>query len=302
MSKSRDLASRVIFAAFEALQASGGQLSGRELVDTLGKSVEFDDWALFRYEKTGNLRWVAIFHLFSIDCSKAGYLTKEKGVWFLTPEGEEAMALGAKELLDKATAAYKLWEKNKVDTDIRETVEDNDTKLDEIIESQGDQVETSLQQDNGNLGIRNYINTDLKNPYEFQKAVAALLRAMGYYTPFIAPRGKDGGIDVVAYQDPFGAQRPRIKVQVKHRTCTADVKEVRELVGVLKDGDIGIFVSTGGFTSDAKATSRTTNAHIELIDLDRFIALWQDYYSKLKTEDQALIPLKTVYFIDSKSK
>ncbi len=34
--------------------------------------------------------------------------------------------------------------------------------------------------------------------------VAALLRAMGYYTPFISPRGKDGGVDILAYQDPIG--------------------------------------------------------------------------------------------------
>ena len=28
----------------------------------------------------------------------------------------------------------------------------------------------------------------------------------GYYTPFVAPKGKDGGIDLIAYQDPLGAR------------------------------------------------------------------------------------------------
>ena len=56
---------------------------------------------------------------------------------------------------------------------------------------------------------------------------------MGYYTPFVAPRGKDGGIDIVAYRDPLGTQAPRMKVQVKHRGNTkASVKEVRELMGI----------------------------------------------------------------------
>ncbi len=63
-------------------------------------------------------------------------------------------------------------------------------------------------------GIIQFINK--KNPYEFQDLVAALLRAMGYYTPFISPKGKDGGIDIIAYQDPLGTKTPRIKVQVKH--------------------------------------------------------------------------------------
>lgn len=31
-----------------------------------------------------------------------------------------------------------------------------------------------------------------------------LPRAMDYYTPFIAPKGKDGGIDIIAYLDPLG--------------------------------------------------------------------------------------------------
>jgi len=42
-------------------------------------------------------------------------------------------------------------------------------------------------------GLQQYINA--KNPYEFQELVAALLRGMGYYTPFVAPKGKDGGVD-----------------------------------------------------------------------------------------------------------
>jgi len=57
--------------------------------------------------------------------------------------------------------------------------------------------------------------------------VAALLRGMGYYTPFVAPKGKDGGVDVVAYRDPLGTESPRIQVQIKHRESFATVQEVR---------------------------------------------------------------------------
>ena len=38
--------------------------------------------------------------------------------------------------------------------------------------------------------------------YEFQDLVAALLRGMGYATPFVAEPGPDGGTDVLAYSDP----------------------------------------------------------------------------------------------------
>lgn len=137
----------------------------------------------------------------------------------------------------------------------------------------------------------------LKNPYEFQELIAALLRGMGYYTPFVAPQGKDGGIDVIAYRDPLGTVSPRIKVQIKHRGHMASVQEVRQLMGLLqKDGDVGMFVSSGGFTPDAKTTARGSHVHVELIDLDRFIALWQEFYAKLADEDKAFLPLVPIYF------
>ena len=85
-------------------------------------------------------------------------------------------------------------------------------------------------------------------------------------------------MDVIAYRDPLGTVSPRVKVQIKHRESTASVQEVRQLMGLLqKDGDVGMFVSSGGFTSDAKTTARGSHVHVELVDFDRFIALWQDF-------------------------
>ena len=55
------------------------------------------------------------------------------------------------------------------------------------------------------------------NPYDLQKLVAALLRAMGYHVSWIAPPGPDKGIDLLAHNDPLGTSTPRIKVQVKRR-------------------------------------------------------------------------------------
>jgi len=121
---------------------------------------------------------------------------------------------------------------------------------------------------------------------------------MGYYTPFVAPRGKDGGVDIIAYRDPLGTESPRIQVQIKHRESTASVQEVRQLMGLLQnEGDVGIFVSTGGFTSDAKTAARSSHIHIELIDLPRFISLWKEFYHKLTDEDKRLLPLVPNYFL-----
>jgi restriction system protein len=147
-----------------------------------------------------------------------------------------------------------------------------------------------------NEQLEAFINA--KNPYEFQDVVAALLRGMGYFTPFVAPTGKDGGVDIIAYRDPLGTSTPRIKIQVKHRESAANAQELRQLRGLLqKDGDVGIFVSSGGFTSDAKHEARTAQVHVELIDLSRFLALWQEFYGKLTDEDKNLFPLLPIYFL-----
>jgi restriction system protein len=104
--------------------------------------------------------------------------------------------------------------------------------------------------------------------------------------------------DIVAYRDPLGTSSPRIKVQIKHRESAATVQEVRQLMGLLqKDGDVGIFISSGGFTADAKTTARNANVHVELVDLPRFITLWQEFYQKLTDEDKTRLPLFPIYLL-----
>ncbi|MEB3147667.1 MAG: restriction endonuclease, partial [Sphaerospermopsis sp.] len=234
---------------------------------------------------------------YSIDCLKAGFLLKNKGIWYLTPEGEKALELGESQLLKVATQAFKEWKAEQENSTIlahnpeinQEAETDNEVdKVSELTISEYEEIAVE--------GLKKFVRN--LNPYEFQDLVAALLRGMGYYTPFIAPKGKDGGLDVIAYQDPLGTVSPRIKVQIKHRESPATVDEIRQLRGVLqKDGDVGIFVSTGGFTGDAKNETRSSHTHIELIDFDRFISLWQQFYEKLPDEDKKRLPLTPIYFL-----
>jgi len=290
LSQSRRLAAKLIYNALRILKDAGGELSGREVMQNIENSIELDAYAKERYEKSGYIRWQSILHFYTIGCTKAGYLVKKKGTWILTPEGEKAFELGEIKLFFAIADAYKKWaEKNKkeIPSDNEEGEEETDISQSIVLE----EVEQKAKE-----GLKNYI--DLKNPYEFQDLVAILLQSMGYYTPYVAPRGKDGGIDIIAYQDPLGTKAPRIKVQVKRRESTASVHEVRQLMGLLsKDGDVGIFVSTGGFTKDAIDTARSSPVHVELIDFDRFIELWQEFYEKIPDEDKAKLPLYPIYFL-----
>lgn len=104
-------------------------------------------------------------------------------------------------------------------------------------------------------------------PYDFQNLVAALLRAMDYHVLWVAPPGPDRGIDMIAYTDPLGTSRPRIKVQVKRQaTSKIDAHGLRAFIGTLAGEDVGIYVSAGGFTSEAERESRSEARHVTLID------------------------------------
>jgi restriction system protein len=292
LAPSKALGSKTTFLAFEILKENDNEMPIKELMKEMENKIEFTDWEKERYEKTGHVRWQAIFHFYSIDCIKAGYLIKKNRIWYLTPEGIEAGKGGEARLFERIETYRKKRPKEK---------RLNEKEAGNEIENKEEILIYNELQEKAFDGMLDYINE--KNPYEFQDLVAALLRGMGYYTPFIAPKGKDGGVDIIAYKDPLGTSVPRIQAQIKHRGNTASVKEIRELMGLLqKDGDVGIFVSTGGFSPDAKNTARTSNVHIELIDQNRFIELWQDFYNNLSDQDKNLFPLRPIYFLDINSK
>lgn len=151
-----------------------------------------------RYEKT--IRFATITSV------KAGWLVKSGGSWSLTEEGRQAYrSFSDPEAFEReAVRGYRAWEKEQQpeQAEIEETSD--------VADSTGTLEEA---QDSAWAEIRAYLTT--MPPYDFQRLVAALLKAMGYYVDWIAPPGPDGGIDLIAHTDPLGTTGPRIKVQVK---------------------------------------------------------------------------------------
>ena len=120
---------------------------------------------------------------------------------------------------------------------------------------------------------------------------------MGYHVAWVAPPGPDGGVDVIAQSDPLGISGPRIKVQVK-RSGRMSVSEIRSFLSVLSDGDVGLFVSTGGFTKDAEDLVRNQERRrTMLVDLSRFMDLWIEHYEKVPEDFRRLLPIRPVWFL-----
>ncbi len=261
----------------------------------LGQKLDLTDHEREVLENSGYIRWEAVIHWFSVDCVKAGFIIKSGGRWSLTPEGEKVMLLAPDEMVRQARVKYKEWKQQQSHTEPteREAPTPDEASEDTIIRQVA--YEQAVGQARGEIE-RHVLQL---GPYDFQKLVAELLIGMGYYVPFVAPPGPDGGIDIVAYKDPLGTSAPRIRCQVKHRPNNkVAVAEVRALEGVLrKDGDIGLIVSSGGFTTEADREIQVSSKHIERMDLDRLLTLWQNHYDHVRESGKSLLPLVRVFFL-----
>ncbi len=131
---------------------------------------------------------------------------------------------------------------------------------------------------------------------EMQDLVAGLLRAMGYKTR-VSPSGPDRGKDIVASPDGFGFESPRIVVEVKHRTGSAmGSQEVRSFLGGRHKDDKGLYVSTGGFSKDARYEAERASIPLTLMDLDDLVRAILEHYERMDPDSQRLIPLRKIYW------
>ena len=131
---------------------------------------------------------------------------------------------------------------------------------------------------------------------EMQELVAGLLRAMGYKTR-ISPAGPDRGKDIVASPDGFGFESPRIVVEVKHRpNSSMGTNEIRSFTGGRHKDDKGLYVSTGGFTKEARYEAERASIPLALLDLDDLVKEILRHYNNMDMEARTLIPLTNIYW------
>lgn len=129
---------------------------------------------------------------------------------------------------------------------------------------------------------------------EMQQLVAGILRAMGYKT-LMAKAGPDRGKDIEASSDGLMLKEPRILVQVKHRGSQMGAKEIRNFQAILR-GRKGLYISTGGFSKEAKYEAERSNEQLTLIDADRLVQLIIQNYDNFDIETRQLIPLSKIYW------
>ncbi len=270
----------LLFEHPEGLQA------GRAL-ELLSERVLLSEYEKGDYE-SGGRRFDKIVRFATVDLVKAGWLLKDKGKWSVTEEGRQSYEKlrDPEAFYRRAKQLYSQWKKS----------QPGDEEPEE--EGTGKQVTVTFEQ--AEEQAWNEIEAYLRglNPYDLQELVADLLRAMNYHVGWVAPPGKDGGVDIMAWIDPLGTRPPRIKVQVKRLAASIPVGEVRSFMAVLSEDDVGLFVTTGAFTKDAESEARNQESRrVTLIDIRRLVDLWLQFYDHLDEGAKRRFPLKPIHFL-----
>ena len=240
---------------------------------------------------SGGRRYEKIVRFATVDLVKAGWMLKDKGIWSATDVGREAFAqlTDPTEFYRRAVQLYHEWKAAQPEGELADEV-----KPEAIAPTASQTFEEA--EERAWAEIWDYLQRI--DPYELQRLVAGLLEAMDYHVSWIAPPGKDGGMDVLAWTDPLGTRPPRIKTQVKRRRDNISVDELRSFMALLGEDDVGLFVTTGGFTKDAQDEARTQEKRkITLIDRQRLVELWIEYMNRLSEDTRQLLPLKPIYFL-----
>lgn len=280
-------------ALFELLMASSDGLLGRDAIKEVANQLSLTPYEL-EVMPSGATRFQTNLVFGTVDMVKAGWMLKQKGRWSVTEQGRLAYdTFSSSVFYSQASKLYRVWRNSQPSL----VTGDAAGETDDVVASE---KSVQITYDQADEQAWTEIVSHLGNmpPSEFQELVASLLRAMGYYVAWVAPPGKDGGIDILAWNDPLGARPPRIKVQVKRWSQNIDVSGLRSFMAVVGEDDVGIFVTTSGFTKDAWEEARKQERRkITLIDLERLFGLWVEHYPKLDDAARRRFPLQPIYFL-----
>jgi restriction system protein len=281
---------------FAILLKANEPMRARDALSQLSANVEMTEYEKGNYSSGASI-FEQIVRYATIDCVKAGWMIKQKGFWTVTDLGKQALVKypDGETFYKEAVKLYNQWKNQQPNGEVElpdlESTE-NETKVASITFEQAE--EQAWKEISEHLARM--------QPYEFQDLVAALIKAMGYHVAWVAPPGKDGGIDILAWPDALGTKPPRIKVQVKRQQQTIAVDGLRSFMAMLRDEDVGLFVSLGGFTKDAKDEARMQeNRKIRLLDEEQLVDLWVEHYDKIADQDRRHLLLKPIYFLSPES-
>lgn len=291
----------IVQTLFRVLEPEPEGLQAKDAIARVESQLPLTDYERETFPNNPDVvRFPKVLRFATINSVKASWMRKRGGTWTLTEEGRAALQAfpDPEDFFRESRRLYKQWKASQPDTEQPTVSGEGIGGADEA----GDQTliaATSLEEaeEVARQAILDHLAS--MSPYDFQDLVGKLLEAMGYYVVWIAPKGKDGGLDLLAQSDPLGVKGPRIKGQVKRRADTKTTEEeLRSFLSLIEPNDVGVFISLGGFSNDTRAAARRSSRRITLIDGETLLGLWVEHYNEIDEDGRNLLSVKPVYFLD----
>jgi len=214
--------------------------------------------------------------------NKAGLIVSPKrGHWEISEEGRSLLAENPTEVTAKTLQRYASFQefqkpKEKSNDEHDSSLDDDHSKTpDEIIEAAYGKHRKHVQSE-----LLEMLKST--SPFFFEKVVLQLLRGMGYGgvsgRGFVTPKGSDGGIDGVIYEDKLGLDT--VVIQAKRWEGTVGRQTVQAFVGSmdLHRSRKGVVLTTSQFSKEAvDYIERIEGKKVVLVDGEKLTTLMIDY-------------------------
>ncbi|WP_054665597.1 restriction endonuclease [Lacticaseibacillus camelliae] len=224
------------------------------------------------------------------DLSVSGLLERpRRGVYRVTELGKSLFQKYGMALSQEVTHAQPNYKQHKRDLkraksgSVSGQGDGKDNLLDDAVDSpSAEQIGKAIDDYNSVIAVNLLERIREAEPVFFERLVIDLLNAMGYQgtngTSVLTPSSGDGGIDGIINQDPLGTQT--VYVQAKRYAADNIVQrpQIDQFYGALSrvHGNQGVFITTSGFSSGAKAVAKTFS--IVLIDGIKLTSLMLKYH------------------------
>ena len=285
----------------EAMQ-NGKTYSRNDVTESVGQLLKLTDEQKHQTIKSGKPVYADRAQWAMTYLKQAGALINEKrGEWQISERGLGLLASGETVTLDTLSEFPEFVEfkqrtgarkKSGIAGDVIDDAALMENTPGDLIEAAFGRLQSSLQDE---------LITSLKemDPFQFEKVVKDVLKAMGYGKAHVTKKSNDGGVDAIVDEDTLGLSK--IYAQAKRYTdAKVQEKEIRHFVGAMEveNVDKGVFVTTSDYSDKARELVRRISKSIILINGDRLTELMIEYGVGVSVMDRYEVKrIDTDYFV-----
>lgn len=201
-------------------------------------------------------------------------VNSSRGVWTLTSSGKTVTSEDV-ESLKKARSRARAAERKAAST----TAEAAGLELQDIVELAEPSDDDEVLDDDADWQAELLKVLKAMDPFAFERLAQRLLREAGFVNVTVTRASRDGGIDGSGVYRVSPLLSFPVYFQCKRYENTVGASSIRDFRGAMSGrGDKGLLITTGTFTSDAKAEATRDGAPpIDLIDGEQLVELLRQY-------------------------